>query len=87
MRLVRKHQKRPSHESGNPDGRRCVLDSCLRRNDDKDAGMNGVRTSLLCGCRKGLSGKLVRGLGRGQIFLDGLLDHFVHPLYNARLWR
>ena len=47
MRFVRKLQKRPSRESGNPDGRRCVLDSCLRRNDDKDAGMNGFRTSLL----------------------------------------
>jgi len=33
MRLVRKFQKRLSRESGNPDGRRFSLDSCLRRND------------------------------------------------------
>ena len=42
IRLVRKLQKRPSRESGNPDGRRCSLDSCLRRNDDTAVGMTAA---------------------------------------------
>ena len=47
IRLVRKLQKRPSRESGNPDGRRCSLDSCLRRNDDKDAGRQLPNKSII----------------------------------------